>query len=191
MKINGLDVKPKWHERIVLYWYRYVINPLRNAYYKCKYGFQRMFRKYDDIEIFSFNDCFLEKLPIMLQRLYDTKHGYPVLYNIQGNFGTELYNLTSNKNEIVWDKILKDMIWYFKEANEETCSLQNEYENNCEFDFKKDKGYYTITSIYPTEQAKNEAELYFEREKELAEYRKECRDKGFDLLKTYFDCLWD
>lgn len=191
-KRNGFDIKCRWYEWIVLRWHWYIINPLRDAYYKCKYGFQRMFRGYDDTEIFSFNSCFLEKIPIMLQRLYDTKQGYPVLYDIQGGFGTELYDLTSKKNEIIWDKILRDMIWYFKESNEETCSLQNEYEYNCEFNFEKENnGCYTLNTIYPTEQAKNEADLYFEREKELAEYRKECRNKGFDLLKTHFDCLWD
>ena len=193
MKINGLDVKYKWYERIVLYWHRYVINPLREIYYDCKYGFQRMFRGYDDTEIFSFDTCLLEKLPIMLQQLYETKHGYPMLYNIQGSIGTEKYNLTSNKSEIVWDKILKDMIWYFKEANENTCSLQNEYDYNVEFDFQKKESecYYTMNSIYPTEQDEINAKLHIQREKELTEYRKECRDKGFDLLKKYFDCLWD
>lgn len=193
MKIKSFDIKRKWYEWIVLYWHWYIFNPLRDVYYECKYGFQRMFRKYDDTEIFSFNTCFLEKLPIMLQRLYDTKHGYPMLYNIQGNFGTKLWNLTSNKNEIVWDKILKDMIWYFKEANEDTCSLQNEYKYDCEINFEQEDNecYYTMKFLYPTKQAENEAGMWFKREQELAEYRKECRDKGFNLFKTYFDCLWN
>jgi hypothetical protein len=192
MKMNSIDIKRKWYEWIGLYWHWYIINPLRDCYYECKYGFQRMFRGYDDTEIFSFNTCFLKKLPVMLQDLYDIKHGYPVLYDIQGEFGAEQHELILKKSEIVWNKILKDIIWYFKEANEETCSLQNTHEFNFNFDFKReDSGYYTMTTVYPTEQDKNEAELHFKREKELAEYRKECRNKGFELLKTYFDCLWD
>ena len=48
-----------------------------------------------------------------------------------------------------------------------------------------------VTSTSRSRVGINIPELHFKREMELAEYRKECRDKGFDLLKKYFDCLWD
>lgn len=117
-----------------------------------KFCYQRVKYGWCDGDTWSIDMWFLNIIPQMIQQLKEEKHGYP---------GT--------MTEEEWDKILDDMIFYFTEACEETCSQINQYD------------------LFDENQVKN----YLNRDLEIFEYRDKCKDKALDMFKKYFWNLWD
>ena len=74
-----------------------------------KYFWQRGIRGYSDRDVLGIDEWFLNIIVPMLEQLKETKLGYPP-------------DLTSEQ----WNDILDRIIFCFKEANEETCSMVNE-----------------------------------------------------------------
>ena len=48
--------------------------------------------------------------------------------------------------------------------------------------------YYKLKTNEPDEELKR---LYYDRVKEIEQYRCDCKDEAMDLIKKYFYCLWD
>lgn len=173
-----------------------------------KYSKQRAVKGYSDRDIWSMCDFLEDLFPAMLTELKNTRHGSP---------GT-LEDFDENGNELgtchdKWDKILDKMIFLWREANEETCSKKNQYEQeyqNAQKEFERKYGIFgdKLRSeediehekntgnkvIYGISKAPEYEEIwnnYIEEEKEIKKYRIECKDKAFDLMKEYFYDLWD
>lgn len=68
-------------------------NFISNMFYSIKYGFQRMFRGYDDREIFNLDHEFCKRYLKILEHLKQTHVGHP-------------YNISDND----WETILQEMI---------------------------------------------------------------------------------
>lgn len=129
-----------------------------------KWFWQRGTRGYSDRDVWGIDDWFLNIIVPMLEQLKEVKHGYPS-------------DLTSEQ----WDEILDRMIFCFKEANEETCSMVNEYETD--FIFK----------IYGNleKESKELENNYFKRAEEIENYQLQMKEEAFKLFSKYFHSLWD
>lgn len=136
-----------------------------------KYSYQRITKGYCDKDLWDIDCWFMDIIPRMLQQFKETRCGSP---GVLGEYYTDTDGIL--KNDIChkeWDKILDEMIFLFREMNEETCSRKNTY-------------------IEEYNRAPNECKVkYFEYEKELEEYRMECKDKAFALFSKWFYSLWD
>lgn len=159
---------------------------------KIKHFFQRGFKGYCDLDVWNLYDWFETIIPKMLTELRDSAHGYP----------TE-----STPEE--WNKILSDMIQCFKDSNEETCSVKNEYEeeydkassefinkygllgHKLETEEEKESDKHTVHFMDELPEYKDIHDKWFNKEKELAEYRQKQLDKGLELFVKYFNDLWD
>lgn len=131
-----------------------------------KWFCQRGKRGYSDMDVYSIDDWFLTVIVPMLRQLKETKHGYPS-------------DLTPEQ----WDKILDRMIFCFKEVNDDTCSMVNEYSGKL-FSF--------ITNDEETNKADKELkDKFFKREIEIDEYKTKMKNEGFQLFSKYFHNLWD
>lgn len=93
-----------------MYHVRYKVKDL---YWKCRYGLQRMFRGYDDIEIYSTYSEFIKRYTKILTRLKKNHVGYP-------------YYITNEK----WEQVIDDMLtclYYMDDDN-----VTSELEKNAE-----------------------------------------------------------
>lgn len=174
-----------------------------------KYSIQRVVDGFSDYDLLDINDWFLTLMPKMLKRYRDECHGYPVYFEM---FGDD----NSSKEEVAmeaWQATLDRIIFCLQEANEETCSKTNKYQE--EFDkafaeFEKKYGVlgeklltqeevrkvnetgnrraYFLSDIPEYEELCNK---YFESERALAEYREDNRMEAMKLLTKWFPSLYD
>lgn len=75
---------------------------IKNLYYQIKYGFQRMFRGYDDNELFNMDITFVNRYLKVLKNFRENHYGYP-------GYITEKQ----------WDNILDEMIKHLALMNED------------------------------------------------------------------------
>lgn len=177
-----------------------------------KYSKQRIVRGYADCDVWNMYSHLEELMPAMLQHLKDNRNGSPgFLGKNYTNDDGILVNDTCHKE---WDEILDKMIFLWNESNEDTCKAKNEY------DEEHTKAFSEFTEKYGFlgEKLQTEKELeenkrrggggtvhfmselpeyadidkkYRQRERELEDYREECKNKAMDMLKEYFYSLWD
>lgn len=176
--------------------YRKGQNPLKRWKRNMKYAYQRIKYGYCDQDVWSIDWWFLNIVPNMLQDLRETTDGFPS--------GVE------DMDE--WDSILAEMIFYLREANEDTCQKKNPYEEqyradrrefNAKYDGgeklktaeekaeEKKKGLYRMYTPSDLPEYKDTADKYIAEEKKLSEYRDECKNKGLQLFSEWFWNLWD
>lgn len=173
-----------------------------------KYSKQRVVRGYSDRDVWSLCDFLEDLFPAMLTELKNTRHGSPGVLEDFDEDGKEMGTCHDK-----WDKILDEMIFLWREANENTCSKKNKYAeeyNKAQDEFNKKYGLfgeklrsekdkerekktgvrvlYGITKVPEYKEIWNK---YIEEEKEIEKYRIKCKDKAFDLMKKYFYDLWD
>lgn len=140
---------------------------------KCAY--QRAVKGYCFRDLWAIDSWFLELMPRMLTEFKSKNDGYPA-------------DMEDPKD---WDKILDHMIFCFKEANEETSSLKNEFNYNCDFNFiPKDENISSLEIVYPTEEDKNNADLYYQKELQLMDYREAKLSEGLELFSKHVRSLW-
>lgn len=176
-----------------------------------KWSKQRITRGYADTDVWEMFSFLQSVLPEMLQSLKDTRHGSPGY--LGENYVNEDGILVNDTCHEEWNQILDQMIFLWRETNEDTCSQKNQYENEyfkafdefcdkygvlgCKLQTEKEleenrkRGASKIHFMNEIPMYKEISDNYNEREKELEEYRKECKDEVFDMMKKYFFDLWD
>lgn len=181
---------------------------IRFAYQRIKYG-------YCDSDVWSIDLWFLNVMPGMLQHLKDTTHSYP---RFQGSISHALCENvmseeTDNEGVKQWEAILSEMIFLLNEANEDTCTRENKYQEEYdkaqeEFDNKygmfgerlrteaekaeeKKKGTHRIYMLGDVPEYKEISECYFNELRALSDYRDECKSKALELFSKWFWDLWD
>lgn len=167
------------HE-VIMHWCRDI---------KC--AWQRANKGYCFRDLWNIDKWFLAIMPKMIQELKERKMGYPV-----------------GLSEKEWDSILDEMIQCFKEANSETTSFINLYEEEyfekvlpvwmSQFEDEKreisDNGYYTLKHINEMDISDKIKELdkkHYEQEKEKERFMASNKKKALELFVKYFDNLWD
>ncbi len=197
---------------------RGIINPVRiikrwkrnmkNAYQRIRYG-------YCEKDVWSIDWWFLNVVPNMLEDLKKTAHGYPNSPEdvSQALVGTGNIEKIDEKEMQQWQDILSEMIFLFREANGETCTRKNKYEEKHQAasdEFQKKYGYfgdglkteeekeiekkngsYRWYMLGDVPEYKEISDLYIAEEREIEKYRNECKDKGIEMFKTWFWQLWD
>lgn len=155
-------------------------------------AWQRANKGYCFRDLWNVDLWFIEIMPQMLQEYKNNKHGYP----------SEL------ESEEEWDNILDQMISHFKEANSETTTFVNLYEEEfCEkvlpiwmSQFKnpeKDpdvKDCYILKSVSEMDISEELKELYakyHDAENKKRQFIEDNKKKALELFVKYFDNLWD
>ena len=183
----------------------------RNIYHM----YQRIKYGYCDRDVWSIDYWFLNVVPNMLEDLKETTHGYPdqteQIAHAIANTGRPVK--IDNDGMQKWQDILSEMVFLFREANDETCTKENPYEAeydkaNDEFTTRfgfwgdglktekekaeeKRRGAYRMYTLGDVDEYKEIYEKYHAEQRRIGEYQCECKDKGFDLFKLWFFHLWD
>ena len=87
---------------------------IKHAYQRIRYG-------YCDRDVWSIDWWFLNVVPNMLQDLRKTAHGFPS--EVGDMVGYDGQNIDKSKEQEAidkWDSILAEIVFYIREANEET-----------------------------------------------------------------------
>lgn len=174
------------------------VGPIQNVKNNFTWAYQRTTKGYCQRDIWSIYTHLEKLIPSMLEELKDTKVGYP-----------SMPGMTEEK----WDNILEQMIFLFKEANDETCTKVNPYEEEHtkaleEFekrygllgeklrteDEKKDDEKYGMVHAHFMSELSEYAEIdkkWTEAEDDLTKYQSQCKDEALDMLKKYWYDLWN
>ncbi len=187
--------------------YRWRMN-IKYIYQRAKYG-------YCDRDIWSIDYWFLEVMPGMLQQLKENTDSYPCTADFPAHavFGTKSQKDIDTEGMQNWHDILSEMIFLFKEANEDTCSRKNKFEekyNKAQAGFEakyglfgeklkteedkereKDTRSHIVYMLGDAPEYKEISDLYFDEQKNIEKYRDECKDKAFVLFAKWFWHLWD
>ena len=173
---------------------------------------QRIWRGYCDYDIFAIDDWFLGLMPTMLEDFRDHLHGCPVAPDqISHPVFLDNEEKNSKDNELMneWRGVLNRMIFLLREANEETCKHENQYyDQYCKAEEEFEEKYGRFGKKLLTEEEKKGPgirwhmmdeiaeykpihDLYFDEEKKLEAYRKECKEEAMALFNKWFYDLWD
>lgn len=148
---------------------------------------------------YEFRDWFLKVIPKILQSYKENRHGSP------GQLGENCHE--------EWDRILDEMIFMFHEADEDSCSKKNKFEESWtkayeEFENKygwdgdglkskeqkekeKKEGYSQLLTLGDADEYKEISKNFLDEELRLEAYRERCKNRAFELLSKYFFDLWD
>ena len=174
---------------------------------------ERIWKGYCDYDIFAIDDWFLGIMPVMLEDFKDHLHGCPKMPDSISRrvFLTEEEKFNSDMD--AWKNVLDRMIFLLKEADEETCSRKNPYEEEYEKAWEEfmekygDWGEKLMTDqerqdadsgkghrlYFPdsVEEYKPISDKYFEQCRLISQYRQECKDEALMLFSEWFYALWD
>ena len=195
---------------------RGLVNPIRIVkrwFRNIKHSYQRIRYGYCERDVWSIDWWFLNVVPNMLQELRETAHGFPS--EVGEMVGYNDQKIDENKSQEAadkWDSILAEIIFYLREANEETCQKVNPYkeqyhaiwdEFNKKYDHgeklktaeekaeEKKKGLYRMYFPSDLPEYKETSEKFMEEDRLIYKYRDECKDKGLKLFSKWFWNLWD
>lgn len=181
-------------------------------FFRCiKWSIQRITRGFADSDVWNMNSYLQKLIPDMLQHLKSNRNGSPAcLGEDYVNADGVLVNDTCHEE---WDKILDKMIFLWHESDEVLCSKKNPYEDEHLMAFQEfDERYGFLGEGLMTEEEKDEQardgnltmhfmgelpeykeidDKYKEESQKLDKYRSDCKDAAIDMLKKYFDSLWD
>lgn len=160
-----------------------------------KHCYQRAKKGYSYRDVWSIDSWFMEIMPQMLTDLKNNKHGCPMQFT-HNEDGTEKDFETGMKE---WQDTLERMIFCFREINDDTCSMKNEFED--EYDRQRFQGKPFKDLFVPTENGSYRldegevnpelSEKYRKKSIEIEEYKEKMKNEGFELFSKYFWNLWD
>ena len=165
-----------------------------------KHFYQRANRGYSYRDVWSIHDWFTEIMPKMLTDLKKNLHGCPAQFT-HNEDGTEFQDVEKGVKD--WENVIERMIFCFREMNEETCSMKNEYEEEyyrqfCRPDVKdqfvpygEDKNGNKLYRLITGEVEPELKENYRKKVLEIDDYRAKMKNEGFELFSKYFWNLWD
>lgn len=173
--------------------------------YSIKYSWQRITKGYCDKDLCDIDYWFMNIIPNMLQEFKDTKQGSPA---VLGEDYIDDNGISCNDTcHEEWDKILEEMIFLFREMNEETCTKKNVYEEEYDQIMREfEEKYGRFGELLETKKNKHGRRIhspgelpeysaieskYYDEEKFLNEYRNMCKDKAIAMFAKWFHALWD
>ena len=156
-----------------------------------KWAWQRAIKGYCELDTYSVSDWFLNTLPDMLEKIKKNYTGYP-----------------DELTEQEWNEILSRLIFLLREANKDTCTKVNPYEEEYhriseefsrkygEFgeklmtdeDKKREKETGCSPMYLPSHlpEYKEICEQYSEEERKLSAYREQCKNEALELFSKWF-----
>lgn len=173
-------------------------------FFKCvKWSKQRITRGYCDCDVWEMFSFLQTLIPDMLQTLKDTRTGSPGY--LGENYTNENGILVNDTCHEEWNCILDKMIFLWREAEKDTCSQKNPFdeahskamdefterfglfgnklqtEKELEENRKRGGGG-TIHFMDELPEYKEISDKYREEEKRLEEYRRKCKDEAIDSI---------
>ena len=156
-----------------------------------KWAWQRATKGYCELDTYSVSDWFLNTLPDMLEEIKKNYTGYP-----------------DELTEQEWNEILSRLTFLLREANKDTCTKVNPYDEEYiriskEFRAKYGEwGKKLLTNEEKAEAKKNGSsriyfpsdmpeykdicELHSEEERKLNAYRDQCNNEALELFSKWF-----
>ena len=190
-----------------------------------KWAWQRATKGYCDLDTYGVGDWFLNTLPDMLESIKNNRVGFPSVLLEEGiaHYGLKSmdeYNAASEElrdniddygNE-KWSEILSRLIFLLRDANEDTCTKVNPYDEEYtriskEFRAKygewgeklltdeqkaeaEKTGSHPVYLPYHMPEYKEISDLYFNEEHKIREYQVQCKDKAIEMFSKWFYSLW-
>ena len=167
-----------------------------------RHVYQRAKKGYSYRDLWSIDYWFMEMMPKMLTDYKKNLHGCPAQFTTNDD-GTQHQDIEKGMKD--WEAIIDRMILCFKEMNEDTCSMKNEYKDEY-FRQCYGEGKSALDCFVPDSEDENGEKLYrlqtkevepelgenFRRKNiEINEYREKMKNEGFELFSKYFWNLWD
>ena len=193
-------------------WYnRKITGVVREFGRDLRRSYERIRKGYCDFDTFDIDSWFLGLMPAMLQEFKDNLHGCPVSEDSLSHSLLPDGDYSDDMKK--WKNTLDQMIFLLKEANEDTCSRRNPYEEEydriCDEFYKKYGAYgeelmteeqrkaaeqnYGRRMHFPRDVKKYRSltDKYMKEEYDIGQYRKDCKDEFFRLFSRWFYALWD
>lgn len=158
---------------------------------KAKKFIQRGKQGYCYEDLWDLYNWFTLLFPKMLQDFLKNSHGYPAPMCPSDIKNQEEWYEEHRKK---WEYEVNKLIYFLKEANDETCSHQNniDYNMNTEFvETEDDIPYTRIEFSFPTKEDEQKWEEHKKRDKEIFQYRKESFEKALKQFNAIARNLWD
>ena len=197
----------------------YILHPIESIKYffiSLKWAYQRVKRGYCERDLSEVKDWFFEIMPEMLNEIKTEKSRIPmecyqeaiVALGLNPLEYWDAYNKEVEELAVKkWDEILSQIAFLLGEANYDTCTKKNPYEDEFHRIRKEFKAKYgEFGEKLMTKEEKKRAkkglqkwyfpsdipeykeiyESYWDEEKELTEYRKKCAKEGLELFVKWF-----
>jgi len=159
-----------------------------------KHIYQRARKGYSYRDLWNIDYWFMEIMPEMLTDLKKNNRGCPMQF-IDGESDADFENGMKK-----WHDILDRMIFCFREMNDDTCSMKNEYEDeffkqryegkSFEDRFVKNEDGQTYSLIEGNVDPELQ-ENYHKKTLEIEEYKDKMKNEGLELFSKYFWNLWN
>ena len=197
----------------------YILHPIESIKYffvTLKWAHQRVKKGYCERDLSEVKDWFFEIMPEMLNEIKKEKSRIPmecyqeaiVALGLDPLEYCDAYNIEAEELAVKkWDEILSQIAFLLGEANYDTCTKKNPYEeefHRIRKEFKAKYGEFgeKLMTKEEKKRAKNGLqkwyfpsdipeykeiyESYWDEEKELTEYRKKCAKEGLELFVKWF-----
>ena len=203
---NRNNYRSAWHDKKVIG----VVRELKRDIRRCH---ERIWRGYCDYDIYSICDWFLGIMPSMLENFRDHLHGYPDMPNSVSQRLTLDDEDKESEGMKAWKTVLDRMVFLMREADENTCTRANPYEeayNKAQKEFSEKYGMFGEKLLTDEERKRSESgegtrmympsdveeykpisDQYFDEERKIAEYRCKCKEEALELFSKWFYDLWD
>ena len=189
-----------------------------------KWAWQRATKGYCELDMYSIGDWLLNTLPEMFEAINNKRCGYPsaLFDEAMEHYGLksmdeynrapeEIRDKVDDYGDKKWGEILSRLSFLLREANEDTCTKVNPYDEKYtriseEFHEKYGEwGEKLLTDKEKAEAKKNEGhpvylphqmpeykeicELHSEEERKLNAYREQCKNEALELFSKWFCSL--
>ena len=183
---------------------------IRRYFRQRKWARQRAVRGYADCDILDISGWFLRILPSMLDQIAEEAHGYPVYFGNSFMAGNTTVPSSNGEEETetnfkAWKALLHLIAQKFRDADEDTCSLKNPYDDEWSqaYDrFTEEYGIFgeklekealqrkdpSIQMHFPNEfpQWKDIMDKHREKEVEIVRFRQKSLDEAMELFHKWF-----
>lgn len=108
----------------------HIVGTIKHFFRCMRWSMQRIIRGYAECDVWSMYSFLQKLIPDMLQTLKNTRHGSPAF--LGKNYTNEEGVIVNDTCHEEWDRILEQMIFLWREIDEENCSKQNNEERELE-----------------------------------------------------------
>ena len=162
-----------------------------------KHIYQRARKGYSYRDLWSIDYWFMEIMPKMLTDFKKNLHGCPAQFTTNDD-GMQYQDVEKGMKD--WEDVIEHMIFCFREMNDDTCSMENEFEDEYlkqRYEGKSFKDRFiknedgTSYSLIEGNVDPELKEKYHRKILEIEEYKNKMKTEGFELFSKYFWNLWD
>ena len=188
------------------------MNFLQRIFYKIKkipqeikHVYQRVRKGYSYRDLWNIDYWFMEIMPNMLTDFKKNLNGCPSQFTNREDDGKEEQDVEKGIKE--WEEVIERMIFCFREMNDDTCSMKNEFEDDYFEQWNKPNEGKTVKErfipcgedeqhgkLYRLNKGEIDPELekkYRKKMLEIDAYKDKMKTEGFELFSKYFWHLWD